>query len=171
MNISFLLLWIIILVFLVFFIILAVVNIKQIHETTNEPYKFPENNETYCYPNRNINLLPSITSNLCCVVAGQKTTRRPFQNISVLNDTPIVLDVAPKNFVNACEALCTNYDILQRVCNSSEALNPKYYNCLRELKPTGLCNQPALPVAQLNQQAYYVSDASQLGCEDTTACD
>lgn len=164
MNIAFFLLWVFIFLLTAVFLFFAIDNIKGITDEQNNPYNFPPSVESLCYPSNNINLLPIVTSNFCCKIAGNLTTKKPYQNPSFLDGSPVLVDIAPISYQQACDALCYNFDPLQNVCNDSEPLNPVYYNCLNLLKPVGLCTQKSMPIARVDETAYYMVQGNQDGC-------
>jgi hypothetical protein len=164
MNIAFFTFWILIFILLGFFIFLSVENIKQIQTLKNDPYEINNSALQFCYPGGNIENLYPVTTTKPCTIGGVETLTYKFNNPAFLNNSPVLVNLAPTDYLTACSGFCVNYDPLQNVCNDTNRSNPKYFDCTAKLKPTGNCIQSALPIAYIGQDAYYLYQTNQAGC-------
>jgi hypothetical protein len=173
-NIAFIILWVIVFGALAYLILQATRNIREINESKNT--YILNTNDISCYPNGDINNLPSV-GNKCCVVNGQKTTQRPFTipyyNLNVIVDTIVT------PYADACYGFCTDTDPVSGECKDDLTVQNPYTQCIQALIPVSQtidgklfasksevsfgnyvdiqgCTTAALPVAQTNNNPYYV---------------
>lgn len=165
MNISFFVLWLIIILLLVVFGILAFENVKQIHKAKDEPFVLTSGSADYCYPNSSLENLFPITNTNACVINNEDTLTYRFSNPKFLDGVNVLVDIGPTGYLTACSGFCANYNPLTNGCNDTVATNPTYFNCVAALKPTNLCLQPAMPIAYLDGTPYYLKQSDQTGCK------
>jgi hypothetical protein len=188
MNFAFMFLWIVIFIALIF---LALQGLRNINEINKSKTKYVLNfNELSCYPNNDINTLPTV-GNKCCVINGSTTTLRPFTIPGYLLD--VLVDTSPIPFQDACYGFCENVEPVSGNCLDTESnTTTPYTNCLLATVPVSQqindlvinnniqgCITSALPVARLDQTPYYVStvyydtvgvNGIKNNCEITTDC-
>jgi hypothetical protein len=187
MNIPFFTFWIIIFILLGIFIFLSVENIKQVNVFKDDPYQINNSAIQFCYPGGNIENLYPITSAGPCFRGGVETLSYKFNNKNFLNDAKVLVDLAPTDYLTACSGFCIKYDPLQKVCNDTTTNNPRYYDCISRLKPTGECLQSAMPIAYIKSgdvkyaiidgksiavytdttQPYYLKQTNQADCSNS----
>lgn len=165
MNIAFFVLWVIIIILLIFLIYLSTVNIKQIEDSKNTPFVLDTTAANFCYPNGNITALPEVQRQFPCIIDGITTTKYPFNDVNFLNNIGVLVDIAPVDYLSACQGFCGNYDVIQGVCQDTKQNNPLYYNCLSQTKPVGKCTQKAMPIAYRDNIPYYLVQTNQINCK------
>lgn len=151
MNIPLILLWIILIIGLVIFVIVAFRNIQNIQDSKNAYVLNISLNP--CYPDGNVNQLPT-TPNKCCVINGSATTQEPF----VLPGTSlnVLIDQIPINYDYTCLDFCQSFSVSTGQCNDSKTTGTPYGQCLEAIKPPNGCISASNPVAQKNGVPYYV---------------
>jgi len=160
MNITFFIFWLIIFIAVGVLIYFTVKNLKGIEEQKTNPYNLNTSALQQCYPNSTLTDLPEITANTLC----SGSTKYRFQNASFLNNSQVLVDISPLEYLKACEPFCKNFDIIQSVCNDNTIQNPLYNQCINDLKPVQGCLQTAMPVAYKDATPYYLAQKSFDGC-------
>jgi len=167
MNLAFFMLWIVIIVLLIAFCILAAQNVKQINEE-QQPFSFDTVTETYCYPNRNIENLP-LAPNYCCIYDGVTT---PYLKYSFGPDN-LNMTLQPNlsvDYLELCKGYCKNYNVLNSVCNDTQTGNPGYYYCIDKLKPIDKCIERSMPIARIGTTPYFARQSSLEQCPRIIEC-
>ncbi len=108
--------------------------------------------------------LINISGNLCCCSAsGFQTDLRYIPQLDVT-----VRPVATY-YLDACAGFCIDglFDPIAETCNSGSSVS--FQRCVNYTKPIG-CKGPAMPVAVIGTQFYYVHSATQAECARSGAC-
>ena len=108
MNLPFYILWILILILLIVFCVLAGQNIKQIYKQNNEPFSFNTKSQTYCFPNGKIESLPEVQK-FCCINNGIVTPYRQF-NITPYGNKLVIQAETSIDYLEICKPFCLNYN-------------------------------------------------------------
>jgi hypothetical protein len=151
MNIPLILLWILLILLVVVFVIVAFRNIQNIQDSKNA-YVLNLSFDP-CYPNGDVNSLPSVPGK-CCVVNGSVTTQQPFTIPS--SNLNVLIDMFAINYQDICLDFCQSFSVSTGECNDSTTGTNPYATCLTDTKPLSDCIAASNPVAQKNGTPYYV---------------
>jgi hypothetical protein len=170
MNIAFILIWLIIIVALIFLGLEVRRNVVTIDGTKNT-YIFDLNNFS-CYPGNNIENLPQVIDK-CCVINGQKSNKRPFQDLRYEIDT--IVDTNPIPGSEACFGFCKNVDVTTGQCldlqdTSPENISSPYRSCITATSITPGCTAMSLPVARDDQVPYFIVGRRAQNCSTLVDC-
>ena len=168
MNLPFFILWILILILLIVFCVLAGQNIKQIYTQNNEPFTFDTKSQSYCFPSGNIESLPEVQK-FCCIKDGAINANRQFI-LTPYNNKLVIQAYTPTDYLEVCKTFCLNYNILTNACQDTQAGNPGYFSCINQLKPVDKCIQSSMPIARLGNVPYYAKEASWDNCSSVFPC-
>jgi len=175
-NIAFAVVWIMVFVALGFFVVAAVRNVHQIN-VEKGVYTLGVIGD-YCYPNQDINNLPSIAEAKCCSVNGTVRTTRQYNLPTSITGSnlgsllPVLVDTVPVPINDVCAGFCNNYNNQTDRCD--DGAGTRYDICSTILIPPVGCTSLSVPVAQLNGDTpyYAVQDyvAGSGECTELVSC-
>lgn len=156
--IGFIFILILLVIFLVWITIYTVNNIRKNNE--NPPTNvIPSTNQC----TRSTNNLIDITDINCCCQAGFPSNRKYVVELNA------VVGPTPVDYLSACSGFCQDgkYNSSSETCVNGPS--DQFTACIQVSKPVN-CKGPAMPVAVIGTQLYYIQSATQAGCTTTGNC-
>jgi hypothetical protein len=152
---------VIILLVIALLVWLTIITVRNIRTQNAKPPTTIVVNTGKCI--RSISSLIDISKLNCCCQSGFSTDRR------YVIDIDAVVGPTPVDYLDACSGFCEDgkFDPITEGCITGSSSD--FNACVNITKPIN-CKGPAMPVAAIGSQVYYVQSATNSSCKTSGAC-